>query len=286
MSTPAKTLDHAEQRYRDGDFHMGADLVWQAAYNAIEAAAQQLGMPCHSEAQAYAVAACLDRSKPGGYAPPPVPQPLGCPPPPSQLYRFPVRLALGPVGLHRQPAGHPGHNRTHFRRPRQTIAVTPITLTLRTQSVDPPIHGNHENAPRVPATGFHHTGPGFHQFPSQIPVLHGPPALIQNKPGPVATKDLVPFLLHHVTSDYGPRHVKAGKNVDPNRIVSPFPTPILDRLDPILRPVTLMQMSDGQHQRRRLVFVKKVQHTSRTGYLRAAASSNATARSTASTEIS
>ena len=50
MASPAKTLDQAEQRYRDGDFHMGADLVWQAAYNAIEAAAQQLGMPCHSEA--------------------------------------------------------------------------------------------------------------------------------------------------------------------------------------------------------------------------------------------
>lgn len=159
-------------------------------------------------------------------------------------------------------------------------------LTSSAQSGDIPIHGNRKNAPRVPATGFHHTRPGFHQFPSQIPVSHGPPALVQNKPGPVAAKDLVPLLLHHVTSDYSPPHVKASQNVDPNRIVSPLPTPVLDRLDPILRPVALMQMSDSQHQRRRLVFVKKVQHTSRTGYLRAAASSNATAHSTASTEIS
>ena len=67
MASPIQIMEYAKRHYPDGEFHQGADLVWQAAYNAIEAAAQQSGMPCRYEAQAYAVAAYLDQRKPDGY---------------------------------------------------------------------------------------------------------------------------------------------------------------------------------------------------------------------------
>ena len=68
MHDPVKTLAQAEQRYRDGEFRQGADLVWQAAYCAIAAEAQQLGVPCQDEAHAYTVAAYLDQQASNGYA--------------------------------------------------------------------------------------------------------------------------------------------------------------------------------------------------------------------------
>ena len=68
MRAPVTTLAQAEQSYRDGEFRQGADLVWQAAYNAIAAEAQQLGVPCQDEAQAYTVAAYLDQQETNGYA--------------------------------------------------------------------------------------------------------------------------------------------------------------------------------------------------------------------------
>ena len=63
MTTPAQLLDAAEQEFRQRRFTAGAELVWDAAYQSVAAAAVRNNLPCRNEQDAYAVAAMLD-SKP------------------------------------------------------------------------------------------------------------------------------------------------------------------------------------------------------------------------------
>lgn len=61
MTTPAQMLDAAEQEFRHHRFTAGANLVWDAAYQSVTAAAHCVNLPCCNEQEAYDIAEMLDR---------------------------------------------------------------------------------------------------------------------------------------------------------------------------------------------------------------------------------
>ena len=64
MRTPTQLLDAAEQEFRQHRFTAGADLVWNAAYQSIAAAARHANLPCRNAQEAYDAANLLDQQKP------------------------------------------------------------------------------------------------------------------------------------------------------------------------------------------------------------------------------
>ena len=61
MITPVQMLDAAEQEFRHHRFTAGANLVWDAAYQSIAAAAHCINLPCRNEQEAYDAATLLDQ---------------------------------------------------------------------------------------------------------------------------------------------------------------------------------------------------------------------------------
>lgn len=59
-----KMLDQAEVHFSNHHFAAGADLVWNAAFQATAQAARALELPCNDKKQAYEVAEYLDRNRP------------------------------------------------------------------------------------------------------------------------------------------------------------------------------------------------------------------------------
>ena len=64
MSAQLKMLDQAEVHFRNHRFVEGADLVWNAAFQALAQAAQTLGIPCENRDQAWPAAKQLDQIRP------------------------------------------------------------------------------------------------------------------------------------------------------------------------------------------------------------------------------
>lgn len=77
-------LAEAEQEIARGNYHKGAGLVWQAAMEALAAAAERHGMPCGNREEARQVAKRLDAIAIRGWSPSSDPGPVGGVPPEDQ----------------------------------------------------------------------------------------------------------------------------------------------------------------------------------------------------------
>ena len=64
MPTPAQLLDAAEQEFQHHRFTAGANLVWDAAYQSVAAAASRDNLHCRNEQEAYDAATLLNQQQP------------------------------------------------------------------------------------------------------------------------------------------------------------------------------------------------------------------------------
>lgn len=61
MNQQLEMLDQAEVHFKNQRFIEGADLVWNASFQALAQAAGAMGIPCNEKDEAYEAAAILDR---------------------------------------------------------------------------------------------------------------------------------------------------------------------------------------------------------------------------------
>lgn len=64
MEDQLKMLDQAEAHFKNHRFSEGANLVWQASFQAIAEAAHALNLPCNNKAEAHQAAKTLDQIRP------------------------------------------------------------------------------------------------------------------------------------------------------------------------------------------------------------------------------
>ena len=67
MSTQLDLLAKAEQHFHHQQYQAGASLVWDAAFQALAAAAPGIGLPCSNREEAFWVAIRLDEIKQDEY---------------------------------------------------------------------------------------------------------------------------------------------------------------------------------------------------------------------------